>query len=263
MPLSSKILRGLKVKGHTIYSPPPPEKNFPNRSAGSGLQQQSSVNPREKIKQEENILEKFQQEGEKLRRQLLEQASEEARLLKEQAWEEAFAKGRKEGDLEAKKLVEEAQAILEQARKERQETLAGAEPEIIKIAVSIAEKLLDYKIETDEGCILSLMARALNTIPAGENVLLKLNPRDEEICRKKFNALRELLQQDIVIELQGDQEIPPGSCKVESEEVEVELLVHKELEILGNKLLEMAIASGRRRLLEKEEEKGGQENSNT
>ena len=173
MPLSSKILRGLKVKGHTIYSPPR-RKKLSKPFGRFSLQQQSSVNPGKKIKQEENILEKFQQEGENCA------GSFWSRLLKRPSFKgtglgRSFCKGRKEGS-RGQKTCRRGPGHLGAGPERTAGNAGGAEPEIIKIAVSIAEKLLDYKIETDEGCILSLMARALNTIPAGENVLLKLNP---------------------------------------------------------------------------------------
>ena len=50
---------------------------------------------------------------------------------------------------------------------------------------------------------------------------------DEKICRENFHLLQEQLKQEIVLELQGDQGIPVGSCEVESEEVEVEILYRR------------------------------------
>ncbi len=252
MPSSSKILRGFEIKGWKVYHPRLEEK-LQDSLATADADQQLSLNSEEIAKQMEEVLKQIREEGEEQRRQLLAQAAEEARLLKEQAWKDGFDEGFKKGELEASRLEEKARGILEKAWKERWEILAGAEPEIIQIAVSIAEKLLNYKVETDSSCILALMARALNALPVGRNVLLRVNPLDEKICRESFHTLQGLLKQDIVLELLGDDGIPMGSCKVESEEAEVELLLQKELHILGKKLLELATTSGRRYLLEDEE----------
>ena len=54
--------------------------------------------------------------------------------------------------------------------------LAGAEPEIIQIAVSIAEKLLNYKVETDFNCILALMAQGFKCSPHRKNIPEELTP---------------------------------------------------------------------------------------
>ena len=253
MPLSSKILRDYEVKGWKVYLPPQPGEEHSGSAADAENRRQPSGSSGETAEQMEELLKKVRNEGEELRRQLLEQAAEEAHLLKEQAWKDAFEEGRKKGEPEAARIIEEARGVLEQARKERREILSEAEPEIIKIAVSIAEKLLDYKIETDKECILSLMARALNALPTGRNVRLRLNPRDEKICRENSHLLQELLKREIDLELQGDDEIPAGNCLVESEEVEVELLLKKELHVLGNVLLEMANSSGKRYLLEEKQ----------
>jgi len=260
MLLSSKILRGLEIKGWMVYQPPPLEERLqrklePPSGEASGEQPPMGEEERkEKMAQQmEAVLEQIREEGEKQRRRLLEQAAEEARLLKERAWQEGFEMGRSKGEQEAAKIVEEARLLREQAEKQRRELLAEAEPQIIKLAISIAEKLLNYKIETDADCLLALMARALNSLPVGRKVILRVNPRDEKICRENFQLLQGQLKQEILMELQGDPAIPPGSCRVESEEVEVDFLLERELHLLGNKLLELAAAGGRSYLQEEEQ----------
>lgn len=256
MLLSSKILRGLEIKGWRVYHPRPLAEPPREPQGGVKVGAEPLSTPSEEIsRQMEEVLRQIREEGEEQRRQILARAAEEARLLKEQAWKEAFEEGRRKGEEEAARLVEEARRIREQALRERQEILAGAEPEIIQLAVSIAEKILNYKVETDPACILAVMARAINALPVGRKVLLRLNPRDERIVRENLQLLQGMLRQEIILELQGDDGIPVGSCQVESEEVEVDLLLEKELRILGNKLLEIAAASGRRYLLEELQEK--------
>jgi len=108
------------------------------------------------------------------------------------------------------------------------------------MALNIAERLLNYKIETDTNCILAVMARGLNALPAGKSVVLRVNPMDEKICRENVQKLQGMLKHDVALEVLGDESIPLGGCRVESEEAEVELLLQRELQLLGKKLLKLA-----------------------
>lgn len=248
MPLSSKILRGLDVKGwKTCY--PRLEKLEKKLSPEPAVQKNISssipaVDAERRDEQEEEILLAAREEGEKLRRDILAEAVAEARLIAEKAREEGFQEGYRQGEKSAQELVEKARQTLKEAGKERQEILAEAEPEIISLALSIAEKLMDYTVNIDSRCILALIARGLRSLPAGEKVYIKVNPQDEKICRENFYGLQELVREGALLEIVADEKIAAGNCRLESEEVVVEMLLQKELQILGKKLLGMAVSSG-------------------
>lgn len=251
MPSSSKILRGLDVQGWRIYYPRLEEESFPEPAGQEDAPLiMSAADETERAKEVEEILAGAREEGEKLRREILAEAVVEARLLGEKARDEGFQEGYQQGEKAARELVEEARQILKQACSERQEILAEAEPEIIRLALSIAEKLLDYTVNMDSRCILALITRGLHALPSGQKVYIKINPLDEKICRENFYGLQELVKEGTLLEIVADEKIPPGNCRMESEEVEVEMLLQKELQILGKKLLELAVSSGQQYLQE-------------
>ncbi|NLL64055.1 MAG: hypothetical protein GX241_07510 [Ruminococcaceae bacterium] len=252
MPSSSRrILRGLDIQGRRTYYPRLKMENSPEPAGQEDASLSvSAVDEAEQAKQVEEILTGAREEGEKLRQEILAEAVAEARLLGEKAREEGFQEGFRQGEKAAEKLLEEARHTLEQACRERREILAEAEPEIIRVALGIAEKLLGYKVSTDSRCILAMIARGLNVLPAGQKVNIKINPLDEKVCRENFYGLRELLKEGVLLEVMADEKIPPGSCRLESEEAEVEMLLQKELQILGKKLLELAVSSGKQYLQE-------------
>ena len=145
--------------------------------------------------------------------------------MKEQAWKEAFEEGRKQGEQEAARLLEEAREVLENAWKERQEILAGAEAgdntNCCKYRQRLTTRWKRFQLHT------GAYGQGFECSPHRKKCILKVNPMDEKICRENFHLLQEQLKQEIVLELQGDQGIPVGSCEVESEEVEVEILYRR------------------------------------
>lgn len=240
MPLSSRILRGLSIKGSIVYSPSFPEENNLKSPYHSETEPPAEIDPWE---QTEELLKKEREEFEEERSRLLREAEEKARSLKEKAREEGFAEGFKKGEIEAAGLRKEAEEVLRQAEQEKREILARAEPEIIQIALNIAEKLLNYKVETDSNCILQLIYRAMEALPAGKNIILRVNPLDAKICQENYQRLKGRLKDEVSLEVYADEDMPLGSCRVESEESQVELLLQKELEILSKKLLKLALSA--------------------
>ncbi|NMB36151.1 MAG: hypothetical protein GX989_07705 [Firmicutes bacterium] len=254
MPSSSKILRGLDVKGWRICYPrqkknispePAPQEgeDFLSIPAAAAVEQTELV---------EEVLAGAREEGEKLRREILAEAVAEARRLGEKAREEGFTEGYREGEEAAQEIIEEARQTLKQAQGERQKILAQAEPEIISLAISIAEKLLNYTVNMDSRCVLALITRGLHALPAGTKVNIRVNPLDEKICRENFYSLQEMVKAGTQLEITADEKIPPGNCHLESEEMEVEILLENELQILAKKLLELAASSGQEYLQEAE-----------
>jgi flagellar assembly protein FliH len=238
MPSSPRILRGLNVRGWKVYEPRleglSPEDTADSQQPGA-----------EEIEmQAEDLLKSAQEEAGEECRKLLEQAAKEASSIRENSRIEGYAEGLKKAEEESSGLLEDARMTLEEAHRERRDIIAGAEQEIIQIALNLAEKVLNHKVEMDSGCILAVMARSLEALPAGQSIILRVNPLDEKICRESRQRLQGLLKKDVTLEIIPDEEIPLGSCRVQSEEAEVELLLHKELAILGKKLISLAVSAG-------------------
>ena len=256
---SSRILRGLDIKGWRTYYPRAEESEMlpEDKEPLSPPEELPDPGPplptREEIEQERKaIMEQARKESEEERRRLLKQAKEEAAKLQEQARKEGYARGYGEGEKAAQKLKKEAEKVLEEARREHREILARAEPEIIQLAVALAEKLLNYELEINTELILGIVSRCLEALPGGQEVIIRVNPGDEAICREKLDILAMKLKKDALLEIVADADIQPGCCKVETEESEVTFLLARELEILGRKLLELAVLSGEASYAKKE-----------
>ncbi len=244
MPSSSnRILRGLDVKGWKTYRPRA-EAMDQEPGSGSGTIKRPALTREEmelEIREKEAlVLDRARQEAEKMLREALQQAEKEAETLRETAWKEGYQEALKKGEAEAKKLKKEAERILNEAHAAREELLAGAEPEIIQISINLAEKLLHCKIELNPQVIVSMISRSLEALPSGKEVVLKVHPGNEKTCREYLGALKGLIKNGSSLLIEADDEIPAGSCLVESEDAEVEFFLFRELHLLGRQLLQTA-----------------------
>ena len=241
MPLSPKVLRGLNVKGWKTYEPRVVEEKMPGDDhGGNDLAAEQSAPPpsREAIEREhKEILAAARKEGEQLRREMLAKGEKEAAALRKEAEQKGYREGLSRGEQEAAKLKEDAARTLEEAKEEHRSMLDGAEGDMLSIAVSMAEKLLNVQVTMSEDVILAVITRCLKALPGGHEVVLRVSPRDESLCRLHAQALQALLRKDVSLQIIGDESIPAGGCAVESEEAEITFHLEKELEILIKKLL--------------------------
>lgn len=244
MQLSPKVLRGLNIKGWKTYEPRVLEEKAPAVEAANEEELEAQLPPpptREEIEQErEQILAAARKEGERLRKEALAKAEKEGAALREKAEKKGYAEGFAKGEQEAEQLKKEATRTLETAQAEHRALLDGAEGEIMQLAVSIAEKLLNEQLEINEDTVLAMIIRCLEALPGGREVFLRVSPQDEPLCRRKTQVLQALLRQDVSLQIVADDKVQPGSCIVESEEAEVTFYLQKEFEILTKKLLAMA-----------------------
>lgn len=111
-------------------------------------------------------------------------------------------------------------------------------PQIIRLSLTIAEKLVAKKIEFDKEIIIPVLKEALSMVPhEEEKIVVKLNSEDYHLVLReieKFEAFKDKLQ------LEASMEIKKGDCLIESRSVTVEAKLEeklKEIEDALNKLL--------------------------
>lgn len=108
-------------------------------------------------------------------RAILEAAEAEAAQIRQKAYEEGYTAGYRDGETAAHRLQEEARELLEDARREKEALLAAAEPEIVALALCLAEKIVNRQLELDRSYILAML-RALKIDTLGKRVIIKVNP---------------------------------------------------------------------------------------
>lgn len=149
---------------------------------------------------------------------------EETKLYSQSAFTQAetdgFAKGKEEGfdagKEEIANLILDAKNVLNQVLKERELLLRSIEPEVAKLSVRIAEKIMRYQIDMDQETVVNMIRSALETIKQREEVIIKVNQEDYYYAKDKkpiFSSMIEGLKtMDIVV----DSSVDRGGCIIET-----------------------------------------------
>jgi flagellar biosynthesis/type III secretory pathway protein FliH len=141
---------------------------------------------------------------------------------------EARLAGRAEGHADAA-------ALLARAAHARDRLLAGAEREVVAIALAVARKVIGRALGED--AVAELAARALEEARERREVLLRVNPADGPAVRGHEPRLAAILLHG-PLELREDPAVPPGAAIVETEAGRVDASLDTQLDLLARALAE-------------------------
>ena len=157
-------------------------------------------------------------------------ADREAREMREAAYQEGLEEA----------LSELNHALLE-AHERRDAALAGAERDVLRLAVKLAEKIIGREIERDDAALADIVSAALRHARQQEALTVRVNPAD----LPHVQAHRERLDPSgraRFIDLVADPRVRPGGCVIEGESGTVDARLDTQLRVLERALLARAAA---------------------
>jgi flagellar biosynthesis/type III secretory pathway protein FliH len=126
-------------------------------------------------------------------KQLLAEAGERGEALAEAVQAEAKVAGHAEGSAAADREMSDMMAtmrnLVDMARVERHKLMESAEPELVRLAVGIAERVLHQQIALDRGVVVEMAKVAIGRLVEKESVTVRVNPGDLERMREHRDEL--------------------------------------------------------------------------
>jgi flagellar biosynthesis/type III secretory pathway protein FliH len=125
--------------------------------------------------------------------QLLAEAGARGETLAEAVQAEAKVAGHAEGSAAADREMSDMMAtmrnLVDMARVERHKLMESAEPELVRLAVGIAERVLHQQIALDRGVVVEMAKVAIGRLVEKESVTVRVNPGDLERMREHRDEL--------------------------------------------------------------------------
>jgi flagellar biosynthesis/type III secretory pathway protein FliH len=204
-------------------------KNFPldgRTRDGSALVKRQLLDARAEAK---SLLSEAEAQANSMRR--------DAEIFAREAREQAYAEGREAALLE---LSEDLVA----AREQRETALARAEIDLLRLAVKIAEKILDREIDRSDSALADIVAGALNHVRQGEVLKVRVNPADFATI-KKYRERFDGAGGARFIEFTRDPRVKRRGCLIDTGTGMIDAQLETQLKVLESVLL--ARAQGERR----------------
>jgi flagellar biosynthesis/type III secretory pathway protein FliH len=164
-------------------------------------------------------------------------AEADARRIRESAEAErervlagAAAAGREEG-------LARAAAALTAAAAERDRLLASAEPELVRLALAVAGKVVAGELALAPEVVARIAAEALAAARDRREVVLRVHPADAGLLRAEEPRLLEALSRARAVAVREDPAVGRGGVVVETEAGTVDARIETRLEALRRALL--------------------------
>jgi|GEM_PF-2389443 len=171
------------------------------------------------------LIKQAREQAEAIVRESQEKAEEILQEHREKGFREGSLKGREEGQ----RIRREAEQFLEEVTRVRQEMIQSLEQEMVELSVTIAQAILQHQLSVNRESVVETVSTAMKKLNEQSYILIRVNPREVDILKKNKDRLQLLLTDRARLEILGDCEITPGSCRVEGDYGLVEINLQENL----------------------------------
>lgn len=124
--------------------------------------------------------------------------------------------GRAAAQAEMDEMLETMRGLVEMARVERHKIIETAEPEIVKLSVTIAERILNQHVALDNDAVIEMVRSAISRLVNRETVTVRVNPADVETMREHRDKLMTMNDIDNLRVIE-DQRVDRGGVVIETD----------------------------------------------
>ncbi len=195
----------------------------------------------------EAIVAEAEQKGREKAAKIIEHAQEEAKKLIDQAkiyGETAKEEARKEGLIQGKEdgyreglaqftaMMDEAKRLFAQMVNERRKMFEKIEPELARLSLEIAKKVIGQEIRTNHDAVISVVRQALSRMKSREQVVIKVNPKDLEHVENNRQVFAAMVEGIKDLEITADPRVGEGGCLIQTNLGSTDARLETQLEVV-------------------------------
>ncbi len=237
-------------------APPPPSYGTPS-GLGQTMatpQPQAPAAPRidkELIAKAEAQAQEMLQQAEAQVQQMMagaeQQIQEQAQAAHQQAAEQGYQEGlqagtqagKEEGQAESQQRNEQLKMEFVELVMARRKVLAGIEPQIVDLAIKVAEKIVGLELESGREVITGIVRLGLSTLKERDEVVIRVNPAEVEAVKAHQTEYETTIEGLQRFEIIPDGAIEVGSCAIETNLGNVDARISTQFEAVRQGLEEI------------------------
>lgn len=207
----------------------------------------------------DGIVAEAEQKGREKAQKIIEHAQDEAKKLidqakiygesaKQESQREGFKLGKEEGYKagleEFVKYMDEAKNLITQLVREREQVLNIVEPELARLSVSIARKIIGEELQINRDTVLNIVKSAMQKVKSSEEVTIKVNPDDLDYVNENKDVFSRLVEGLKSLEITSDPRVDRGGCMIETNLGSADARVSTQLEAIELAFKSVSESSG-------------------
>jgi flagellar assembly protein FliH len=154
------------------------------------------------------------QEAEALLNQAKEEAAQIRRLAYNEGYNAGLAQGKAEAEAQARIHLQAIRATLADLQALKTKILADAEPQLVNLALAIAESVLHHTVEINPRVVTYILKAAIQKVHARDILRIAVNPRDHETILRYWSEFHDPEFRQHGLEIVADDEVSPGGVVV-------------------------------------------------
>jgi len=195
----------------------------------------------------DGIIAEAEQKGREKAQKIIEHAQDEAKKLidqakiygesaKQESQREGFKLGKEEGYKvaleEFVRYMDEAKNLITQLVREREKVLSTVEPELARLSVSIAEKIIGEEMQINRDTVINIVRNAMQKVKSSEEVTIKVNPDDLDYVTENREVFTRLVEGLKSLDIVSDSRVDRGGCMIETNLGSADARVATQLEVI-------------------------------
>lgn len=173
---------------------------------------------------------------------IIAQARQEAEVLQHDTYTHAVSLGREEGKEALQQELQSALTAYDQLQRQlctlEARMVAHLTPEIVRLALAIAEKVVGSKVEEDPQLIASVLERARTQVQHARQIHIWLHPADHDtLLQFRPDLVRVGEEGHRTVAISPSSEISRGGCRIETEMGVVDATIPVQLDEIKEQLL--------------------------
>jgi flagellar assembly protein FliH len=220
----AKIVKGKELRKRTGLPEKPAHKRMAVDTASGGVLDRRVISAVDKA---EKIINEAEADAAHIRAEA-EKIKGDIEKVREEARKQGFAAGEAEG----KARTTEALVSLEH---KREQFYADAEPEIVRLAVAVAEKVIGIIANERPDVVKDVVRQALER-SIGDRIVVRLNPEDYATVMSENYEFKDVIDRTKRIMFKEDEGIVKGGCVVETEVGTIDAQLETQMEAIKKAL---------------------------
>jgi len=184
-----------------------------------------------------HIIEDARDEAQEIRTQVRVEAEQIRNKARESGYKEGLQKAYQETEDRRKRALAECDKMLEEAKKEKEAIIRSAEGDIVRLALAVAEKIVEKEIQQDTDITINLVRNVLSMVGDAQAVKLRVSPEEFERLAAERDKLTGADQNIGELHLQPHSGIKPGGLILDSEVGTIDARVETRLQNIADALL--------------------------
>lgn len=190
------------------------------------------------LKQAIEEAEKIKQQIESDKLQWEQEKQQQTIFAQEEGFNQGILQGRDQGHLELQELIQTAQEVVVASKNEYQKLVDSADRTILNIALSVAEKILNQKLENHEQ-FFPIVKGALKEAKDYREVQVHIHPSQYGFLLSQKDELMALFPRETDFYLYPDHSLDEWSCIIESSNGRIDASIDSQLKEMKRKLIEL------------------------